>query len=114
MEKLDIIEYMPNPFKIYDYLIVAIISLALIVIFYKLIIYFKNLPQNPKKLLKSIEINSKDELFKFSKLAQKIDNSNRLKILLEELEEYKYSPNNIEIPDKLKEKIKEYIKDVTK
>jgi len=109
----DIIDTMPSPFNSFElaiFIAVAICAISLIIYaIYKLL---KPKPKSAKERLLELEINSKESLFEFSKLASKIDNSNRLKELLYELEPYKFKKGYTPLPKTLKEKIYEYIKSI--
>ena len=109
----DIIEYMPFPFSTFDIVIFTILALFFAYILIKLILnFFKPKPKSKKEQLRELKLNSKDDLFKFTKLAKSIDNSKELQNILKQLENYKYQKGFKPLPSSLKNKIKEYIKNV--
>ena len=109
----DIVEYMPLPFSILELVIFAIVALVVLFLLFKLLVFLlKPKSKSIKEELLELTFSTKEELYKFSKLAKQIDNSKQLKDILKLLEEYKFAKESQELPQELKDRLREYVRDV--
>jgi len=109
----DIIDYMPNPFSKIEIILFTIFSTILLLLSIKVFLnLLKPKPKSDKEKLLELTFNTKESLFKFTKLARSINNSQALQEILKELEPYLYKKGYKTLPKELENRIKEYIKNV--